>query len=269
MAEPLVWVDGSIVSESDFRVSPFDESILYGRGIFETTRTVNKRPWLWDEHRERAVVSANEIGITITIEDLPTIDDVTHFVEKSRADLVIRMTVAASSPGAWRVWMVTRPLASSSTAARLTVAAQRISPTDRLASLKTLNYLGRHLAFEAAREAGYDDAILLSTEGDVLETAHSNLFIRKSDAWFTPALTGGILPGTVRSLILREAPPGTVQERVISVEELSDCDEAILTNSVRGAVSVGSINGRELSTTKHSEWMQEIVNRSQRAVSDC
>ncbi len=34
-----IWLDGKVVSRDDFSIAPDDEMLLYGRGVFETTRT--------------------------------------------------------------------------------------------------------------------------------------------------------------------------------------------------------------------------------------
>ena len=121
----------------------------------------------------------------------------------------------------------------------------RVLRSDRLAGFKTMNYLSRQLAFEEAISGASSeqcgDALLLSPEGEVLETAHSNLFARFGREWVTPPAEGGLLPGTVRSLLLEEASSLCIVENRFTVNDLKKCHEVVLTNSVRGVISVSGI----------------------------
>src|SRR5688500_5786753 len=49
----LLWVDGRIVPRDRFHIDPSDEGLLFGRGVWESTRTINSVPWLWPAHLDR------------------------------------------------------------------------------------------------------------------------------------------------------------------------------------------------------------------------
>jgi len=68
----LLWLDGKIVPRSDFRIDPFDEGLLFGKGIWESTRTFDGVPWLWDAHLDRLKHTATELGIAVPPERLPS-----------------------------------------------------------------------------------------------------------------------------------------------------------------------------------------------------
>ena len=48
-----LWADGQVISLDQFRIDPSDEGLLFGRGAWESTRTVNGAPWLWPLHLDR------------------------------------------------------------------------------------------------------------------------------------------------------------------------------------------------------------------------
>ena len=248
MPEKLIWLDGDIGPASDFKLDPTDEAVLYGRGLFETTRTFNCRPWLWDRHIQRALQTARIIGIKLESSDLPTAGEVMEYVQAVGGDdIVVRLQIGAiSTSGHKRIWMISRPLPVLMPSIKLTVSSYRVSRADQLAGLKTTNYLLRQLAYEEATSHGstdsFRDAILLSTEGEVLETAHSNIFARFGDEWITPPDEGGLLAGTVRSVLLEEAGSLSIVERSFTLNDLLRCDEAVVTNSVRGIVPVASVD---------------------------
>jgi 4-amino-4-deoxychorismate lyase len=72
-----------------------------------------------------------------------------------------------------------------------------------LANHKTGNYLGAYLALQKARQLGAQEAILLDRTGNWLETSTGNLWGWKDGCWYTPSLDCGILPGIIRSQLLR------------------------------------------------------------------
>lgn len=269
MGANLIWLDGCIRSAEEFRVRPTDELVLYGRGLFETTRTFSQRPWLWDKHRQRAVDTARAIGIDLSSSDLPTADQVSNFVmESSRDDVVVRLSAGAGSrKGEKTIWMITRPLPALSSGTNLFTSRYRVSRSDELSGLKTANYLLRQLAFEEAIAKGATatqcDALLLSPDGEVLEAAHSNIFARFGEEWWTPPIAGGVLPGTVRSLLVENADSLRIKEKNVHIDELAKCDEAVVTNSVRGVVPVASIDERPLKQSAKVQPLTEVIARSQ------
>lgn len=256
MAEQCVWMAGKVVSAREFHIDPEDEALLYGRGVFTTTRTHDGTPWLWDRHLLRVVESAAKIGIDILAE-LPEEADVERFVHKTGGgDCVIRFNLSASG----RMWMIRRELPVAKESLRLTVSARRVWPEDPLASLKSFNYLTRHLAYKEALERGFDDAILLDPSDFVLETAHSNLFARFDDQWHTPPLTGGILPGIVREILLSKMG-SNIDEGTLLLDELLDADEIVVTNSVLGLASVSTIDKKSYAVTRATQELARQVER--------
>ena len=49
----LLWQNGAIIPIEKFYIDPFDEGLLFGRGVWESTRTIRAMPWLWPLHIER------------------------------------------------------------------------------------------------------------------------------------------------------------------------------------------------------------------------
>lgn len=269
MRTDLIWLDGKICSFDEFRVRPTDEFVLYGRGLFETTRTFAGRPWLWDKHLQRALGTARAIGIDLPLDKLPTAVQVSDYVKQvSTGDVVVRLSVGAgSTKGEKTIWMITRPLPVPMTAISLITSRYRVSRSDALSGHKTTNYLLRQLAFEEviskASPGSPSDALLLSPEEEVLETAHSNVFVRFGAEWWTPPIAGGVLSGTVRSLLIEQADSLRIKERSFHIDELAKCDEAVVTNSVRGIVPVASIDERPLKQTARMQPLTEVIVRSQ------
>jgi para-aminobenzoate synthetase/4-amino-4-deoxychorismate lyase len=122
--------------------------------------------------------------------------------------------------------------ASSTQPGRVRIAPQRTDPHDRFLFHKTTHRPLYARAFQAAKEAGFDDVLFFNTHGQVTEGAISNIFIEQSGRWFTPPVSCGLLAGVYRRHLL-ETLPGA-EERILSQEDLKAADAVYLTNAVRG-----------------------------------
>lgn len=254
----LVWADGRVIAASDFRLDPRDEGLLYARGLFETTRTFDCRPWLWTEHLGRLIRSAEELGIAVDAARLPDADEAARFVRMDGAgDVVLRLNVSAGpAGGAGRVWLFARPLPEPKESAALATSPYRVDPVDPFARHKCFNYALRLAAHREAAARGADDALLLDPAGNLLEAAHANLFVRIGEEWRTPPPGGGVLPGIVRRLVLDRLLDAAV-EAPTHRSELDAAGEAFLTNSVVGIVPVARIDQRPLDVGERTRELRE------------
>lgn len=100
------------------------------------------------------------------------------------------------------------------------------------------------MARAEADAAGADEAVLLNTDGFVVEGASSNLFWISGDTICTPPLASGILPGVTRGVVLEicEKLHLKTKQANISVEELKHADGIFLSLSSFGIVEVASFD---------------------------
>jgi para-aminobenzoate synthetase/4-amino-4-deoxychorismate lyase len=76
-----------------------------------------------------------------------------------------------------------------------------------------------------------DDVLLWNSHQDVTETAIGNIMVQYEGQWLTPPVSCGLLAGTYRAWLLDQ---GKVQEQVISLDLLKQCQQICRINSVRG-----------------------------------
>lgn len=112
---------------------------------------------------------------------------------------------------------------------RVALAAAPVDSRDPFLLHKTTH----RKIYEAARAGrpGFDEVILWNERGEVTEATASNIVIEKAGELFTPPLSSGLLPGTLRGLLLDE---GEITEKTITREELTKAERIFLINSVRG-----------------------------------
>jgi branched-subunit amino acid aminotransferase/4-amino-4-deoxychorismate lyase len=239
----LVWQNGKIIPIEQFRIDPFDEGLLFGRGVWESTRTINGVPWLWPLHIERLRGTAQLLNIDVAPKLLPDSNEVANYVRSlSSQDVVVRLNVTAGRPGnAGIVWMSAGlrpyPLASI----RLQSRRNPIEIGQPYLTWKTFQYATRLRIGQEAGNAGFDSALLLDEQDNLQEAAHANIFVRLRDGWATPTANGGLLPGTVRQYLLEHSPI-PVREQIIPYSLLAGASEAFLSNSNVGIVPISQID---------------------------
>lgn len=115
---------------------------------------------------------------------------------------------------------------------RVALAARRFDSADLLLRHKTTRRaLYEEELARAAQSRGADETLFLNERDEVCESARCNLFAPSGGVLLTPALSCGLLPGTLRAALLAQ---GRAREAVLRLGDLP-C-EFYLGNSVRGLV---------------------------------
>src|SRR4051812_27794925 len=65
----IVNVNGTVFDQERAVISVFDHGFLYGEGIYETLRTYNGQPFLFDRHMRRLRNSANMLALEVPMSD--------------------------------------------------------------------------------------------------------------------------------------------------------------------------------------------------------
>ena len=109
--------------------------------------------------------------------------------------------------------------------------------------MKSLSYAANMLASRLARERGFDEALLVTPHGRVLEAPTSSLFWVAGGELLTPPLDEHILDSITRRLVLEVAD---VRERVCTMEDLAGAEEAFLASTTREVQPISAIDESEL-----------------------
>jgi branched-chain amino acid aminotransferase len=119
------------------------------------------------------------------------------------------------------------------------------APTRVLDGVKSLSYGANVLASRMARERGYDEALLVSPHGRVLEAPTSSIFWVTDGAVMTPPLSDHILASITRRVVIDQSG---ASERACTLEDLAGADEAFLASTVREVQPVAAIDDRSFSS---------------------
>lgn len=245
----LVWSDGAIRATLP-AASALSPETTGGHGVFESFAAGPGRLGPLALHVRRLSWAAGRLGCL----PVPPLDWPAIFEQLlDRACLPgARCRILLYPPGtAPRLHCTVEPLGDVEARRRRGVALAtspfRRGRADPTASIKHTSRAFHRAAGREARTRGADDALLLSPDGDVLETTRCNVFALLADGLVvTPTLNDGFLPGVARQLLLgglRRAG-GAVRECTLSLELLRRAEEVFLTNSVYGVLPVRRIDGR-------------------------
>lgn len=251
-----LWINGRLCRGAEATLSLFDRGARDGEGLYETVRVYGGRPFLWEQHMERLVLSAAVLGFPVPASPVTLREALDQLLAAERLeDAVVRMTVTRGIPGGrptrTGAWVEVEPIAARlwhgtrRGAATLIVSKRPFEPGP-LGPHKTTSRLAYHLAREEARVARADETLLVSPHGQVLEGVVSNVFAVAGGEVRTPPLAAGILPGVTRALVLRLCAVAGIpaREQALTLAELRGADEVFLTNSVQEVVPVGVLDGR-------------------------
>jgi branched-chain amino acid aminotransferase len=120
------------------------------------------------------------------------------------------------------------------------VATVTYAPTRVLDNLKTLSYGGNMLAGRLAKEAGADEALLVTPHGRVLEGPTWSFFWVAGGVLRTPPLEERILASITRARLLECCD---VREETLVVDDLRGAEEAFIASTVREVMPISAIDG--------------------------
>ena len=286
-----VFLNGQFVPEAEAKVSVFDRSFLYGDGLFETVRISNGKPFRLQPHLQRLEQGAEYLGIKVPY----SVAALSGFVNELTArnamkEALLRITLSRgvgvrgySPKGANQPTLVMSlhpfgvPISESVSTERAGseigapvrwrahLASVRLPAGDALAQFKSCNKLAQVLARAEAEAAGADEALLLNTDGFVVEAATGNLFWVQAGSVCTPPLADGILRGITRGVVLEicQQLDMPVQEVNVRPEDLCGVDAVFLSLSSYGIVELSGIGeaavGRSPIVTKLFQTYSELL----------
>jgi para-aminobenzoate synthetase/4-amino-4-deoxychorismate lyase len=129
----------------------------------------------------------------------------------------------------------TGPLQPWTLPVKILLAKAPVSSHDLFLRHKTSVRRRYDAAWQAAEAQGAFDVLFCNQHGELAEGARSNVFLKLDGRWCTPPLDAGLLPGVMRTVLLRD-PAWQATERRLSPEDLSKAEEIVVCNALRGVL---------------------------------
>jgi 4-amino-4-deoxychorismate lyase len=243
MKDNIFWYNGKLIQSQTLELDINDPGLLYGATVFTTLRvydnSLDSSLTNWQPHCDRLIFSLQSFGW-----QQPDWNRVRQGAEILLLRFpILRITLFPDG----REWITGRFLPQDLIERQINgiTTSLAISEFNRsLASHKTGNYLSAWLARTSVQSSNAQEAILVDTVGNWLETTTGNLWGWRDNGWWTPPLAAGILPGIVRSQLMKWLQN---QQQVVREEpwtaELAQGFEAIAyTNSVVEIIPIHTVH---------------------------
>jgi branched-chain amino acid aminotransferase len=232
-------IDGRIAPSAELAIPATDEGLLRGDGVFEVIRVYDGVPFALADHLARLERSGANLRLpeVFRAELESEIPELLEARGGASFDGVLRVVVTRGG----RRLLLTEPAAPKPAGVRLGFVTY--APTRVLDAIKSLSYGANMLCTRLAQERGFDEALLVTPHGRVLEAPTSSLFWVEGDgALCTPPLDEHVLASITRDRLTRLLD---VQERPCPRDDLFAASEAFLASTIREVQSIGAVEDVE------------------------
>jgi branched-chain amino acid aminotransferase len=233
-------LDGRIAPADELTIPATDEGLLRGDGVFEVIRVYDGTAFALSDHLDRLERSgANLLLPEVFRAELG--QEIPELLEaRGGAGFDGSLRVVVTRGG--RRLLLTEPAPPKPDGIRLGFVTY--APTRVLDGVKSLSYAGNMLCTRLAQERGFDEALLVTPHGRVLEAPTSTLFwVDRAGVLCTPPLDEHILASITRDRLFRLLD---VEERPCPTDALFAASEAFLASTIREVQSIGAVEDFEL-----------------------
>lgn len=284
-----IWFDGQLVDYNEAKIHVLTHGLHYGTGIFEGIRSYNtdNGPAIFrlDDHIRRLFDSGKAYFMHFGY----TRDDIKQFsIDTVRAndlsECYIRI-IAFYGYGKLGV----NPLSNKvSVAIAVWNWTEHIKKEDREQGINAMvsswmkldvksmpthakgvsNYANSALARMEALKSGFDEAIMINSNGFVVEATAENIFFVKGGVLYTPPISTGALEGITRDTVIEITKQNSIPLRVenISRDELYFFEEAFLTGTASEIVPISKIDHRVIGDGKIGPVTKKIQSHYEQIV---
>ena len=223
-----------------------DRGLHYGDGLFETLLIHQGNVRYWQEHYARLYASCERLKIPCPQQSW--LERALQPYVDSAESLIVKIIITRGTGGRGlslsdktqpNVYIFKYPVELShiNQPIRVTISEVTLSKSPLLAGIKHLNRLFYVLATQQLQsENNFDEALLLDSEGYLVEAIVHNLFFISNDITYTPDLTASGVDGIMRNLVLKKLKELDKPVKIghYTPEQLFQADECFLCNSVQG-----------------------------------
>lgn len=257
------YVDGEWVSGNPPLIGPVSHAMWLGSTVFDGARWFDGIAPDLDAHCRRVNRSAANMGMKATVsaeeierlawEGIKKFDGKTAIYIKPMywAEHGMPGSVVAADPESTRfaLCLFEAPMHTAQPHSLTLSPFRRPTPECAMTDAKTGSlYPNSGRMIVEARARGFDNALVRDMNGNIVETASSNVFLVKDGVVFTPAANRTFLAGITRARVialLREAGH-EVREVTLSVEDFMDADEIFTSGNYSKVAPVNRLDSREL-----------------------
>ena len=275
--ETILYYDGNFVKSAETNINLYLQTLHYGYGVFEGIRAYDTLNGVHifkaKEHYERLKKSCELINIPFNydIEELITktydLLKINDFTDAYIRPLIFcGPNMSLSRPTSVSVmicaWKWGAYLGDNLLNLCISSYCRPHPKSTKIEAKVCGNYVNSILATTEAKDNGFDEALLLDSDGFLAEGPGANLFFEKNGELFTPQ-QGNILTGITRATIIELCQKLNIKinQGLYLPELLADADSAFLCGTAAEVIGVKSLNGKKLS----KNWEDSLGKKLQTA----
>ena len=280
----FIWMDGEYVNWRDAKVHVLTHTFHYGMGVFEGVRAyqTSDGPAIFrlERHTERLFQSAKIMGMKIpfSAEQLNAAQlEIIKKNELKAAYLRPMVYYGSQAMGLhakglkahvmiaaweWGAYLGDDGLEKGIRVKTSSFSRHHVNSSMTKAKTNG-HYTNSMMALQEAENAGYDEALMLDSNGYVAEGSGENIFIVRRGKVYTPSLTSALEGITRDSIveILRQDMGLEVIEKQITRDEVYTADEAFFTGTAAEVTPIQSLDDREIGDGGRGALTKEIQSR--------
>jgi branched-chain amino acid aminotransferase len=282
-----IWFNGTLVPWDEAKVHVLAHGLQYGTGVFEGMKSYPTAdgPAIFrlDAHLERFYKSAELYDLTIPYTQAALTDASLEVVRVNKLEAAYLRPVAFFDAGTLSVWTkecqvavaiaavpTGKYLANADEGVRVTISPIRKFDNSAIPAWAKAcgQYINSARAVNDAQRRGFDEALLLNSQGLVAEGSGENLFVVRDGTVVTNDKDASILMGVTRASILEIAKDLGIEARVadISVEDVLGADELFFTGTAVEVTAIREVDGRIMSGGKPGPITRRIQDTFNQAV---
>lgn len=261
-SQPLIYLDGKLVPESDAKISVFDHGLLYGDGVFEGIRVYEGNIFRLKKHVDRLFDSAKAIHLEIPLSKGQMAEAIRSTVDANKKKNGYVRPIVTRGAGTLgldprktsdpQVIVIVDDIALypqelyDSGLDIITVATIRNHPAALNPRIKSLNYLNNIMAKIEGIQGGCLEALMLNHKGEIAECTGDNIFLIKNSVLMTPSIDAGVLEGITRDAVIELARKAgiEVREMALTRHDVFVADECFLTGTAAEVIPVVRCDSR-------------------------
>jgi branched-chain amino acid aminotransferase len=275
-AASRVWLNGRLVAADAPHVSVYDRGFQIGDGVFEAMRARRGVTIELAGHLARLHSSLDSLGFELPFGDDALADGLAELLAAEGldgrepdppGDAAVRITVSRGfdptrniKPGdepqptvAIQVWSFSPPSDRHlREGQRFVTSSIHRDPESPVASIKTTSRADMVYARLEAVRAGADDALFITTDGQLTEATTANLLVVTGSTCATPRLGAAILAGTTRAWLMEHGGEAglTMTEQDLRLDDVWAADEMAACSSIAGILPIVALDGRPIGNGK-------------------
>jgi branched-chain amino acid aminotransferase len=279
-ATEKIWMNGSFVKWDDAQVHILTHSLHYGTAVFEGIRCyktdAGSAVFRLHEHVDRLFDSAHICQMELPYTRKAVSEAILETINVNKIDACYIRPLAYIGYGSmgidpkenpvqlsiavwpWGSYLGEEGLKNGIRVKISSFTRPHVNAT-MVRSKTTANYANSLLAKREALKDGYDEAMLLDTDGYVAEGSGENVFIVRKGVIKTPPLTS-ILEGITRDAIMQLAMERGMRlvEQRFTRDELYIADEAFFTGTAAEITPIREVDNRTIGTGKPGPVTKEL-----------